>query len=163
MQRLPVSLDHFVRIGREGAEAAYWFRRAICSYGSHVHGSPDIDGSRVRVWTIAIARSILDFDLLGSSPILLLTSAEGLGCAIHQIPKRDRRDGVATLKCATAHGPGFLTGLHATKIITAAPFRPQSSANAFLSHRERVAPRVVFNKAPSTGMFEDSRLCWSYR
>src|SRR5262249_16414596 len=46
----------------------------------------------------------------GSSPILLLTSAEGLGCAIHQVPKRDGRGGVTTLKCATAHGPCFLTG-----------------------------------------------------
>src|SRR5271166_3134059 len=43
-----------------------------------------------------------------------------------QIPKRDRRDGVTTLKCATAHGPGFLTGSRATKIVSAPPFRPQS-------------------------------------
>ena len=67
-------------------------------------------------------------------------TAEGLSCAIHQIPKRDRRQGVTTLKSATAHGPGFLTGSHATKIISAAPFRAQSSGNAFLSHRGRAAP-----------------------
>src|SRR5271170_2638235 len=61
-----------------------------------------------------------------------------------QIPKRDRRDGVTTLKCATAHGPGFLTGSRATKIVSAAPFRPQSSGSPFLSHRRRAAPRSVF-------------------
>jgi hypothetical protein len=38
-----------MQIGREGTEAAYRLRRAICPYGSHVHSRPDIDGSRVRV------------------------------------------------------------------------------------------------------------------
>jgi hypothetical protein len=41
--------------------------------------------------TIGILPSFLDFDLLGFISILLLTAAEGLGCAIGQIPKRDRR------------------------------------------------------------------------
>ncbi|WP_043162485.1 hypothetical protein, partial [Bradyrhizobium sp. Ai1a-2] len=42
--------------------------------------------------TIGILPPFLDFDLLGFIyPILLLTAAEGLGCAIGQIPKRDRR------------------------------------------------------------------------
>ena len=94
-------------------------------------------------------RSTLDFDLLRFISNPPAAKAEGLGCAIRQIPKRDRRDGVTTLKCATAHGPGFLTGSHATKIISAAPFRPQSSGNAFLSHRERAALRSVFWKARS--------------
>ena len=86
-----------------------------------------------RQWRLRSGASLATFGrpwtsiFCGSSPILLLTSAEGLGCAIHQIPKRDRRGGVTTLKCATAHGPCFLTGSHATKIISAAPFRAQSS------------------------------------
>jgi hypothetical protein len=58
--------------------------------------------------------------------------------------KRDRRDGVTTLKSATAHGPGFLTGLHATKIVTAAPFRAQSSAHPFLSPQGASSAEIVF-------------------
>src|ERR1700732_2831814 len=74
---------------------------------------------------IGNVRSILDFDLLRfiSNPPADISGRAGL----HQIPKRDRRGGVTTLKCATAHGPCFLTGSHATKIISAAPFRAQSS------------------------------------
>ena len=94
--------------------------------------------------TMGIVRSTLDFDLMRFISNPPGDTAEGLGCAIRQIPKRDRRDGVTTLKYATAHGPGFLTGSLATKIISAAPFRAQSSGNAFLSHRERVALRSVF-------------------
>src|ERR1700691_5299668 len=111
-----------MQVGREGPEAAYWLSRAICPYSSHVHGRPNVDGGRVRVHHGQRAFG-LGPRSFASSPILLLTSAEGLGCAIRQIPKRDRRSGVTTLKCATAHGPCFLTGSHATKIISAAPFR----------------------------------------
>src|SRR5271157_5099108 len=56
--------------------------------------------------------------------ILLLTKAEGLGCAVDQFPKRDR---------ATTHGPCFFTGSLATKKWTAAPFRSQDRAQQFLS------------------------------
>ena len=45
--RKPV--DQPMQIGREGTEAADWLRRTICPDGSHVHGRPDVDGSRVRV------------------------------------------------------------------------------------------------------------------
>src|SRR6266852_6927303 len=80
--------------------------------------------------TTGIVRSILDFHFLRFISTPPADIAEGLSCAIDQIPKRDRRDGVTTLKYATAHGPGFLTGfltgLHATKIVSAAPFRTQS-------------------------------------
>ena len=38
-----------MEIGREGAEAADSLRNAICPDRSHVHGRPDVDGSRVRV------------------------------------------------------------------------------------------------------------------
>ncbi len=81
--------------------------------------------------TKGIVRSTLDFDLLRFIFNPPADTAEGLSCAIYQIPKRDRRHGVTTLKSATAHGPGFLTGSHATKIISAAPFRAQSSGNCF--------------------------------
>src|SRR5882672_5953312 len=94
--------------------------------------------------TTGIVRSILDFHFLRFISTPPADIAEGLSCAIDQIPKRDRRCGVTTLKSATAHGPGFLTGLHATKIVSAAPFRTQSIANPFLSHRGRAAPRSVF-------------------
>src|SRR6476660_9576824 len=77
-----------------------------------------VDGSRVRVHH----RHLTAVPRLRSFGVhlqfLLLTPAEGLGCAIHQIPNRDRRDGVTTFKRATAHGPGFLTGSHATKIVS---------------------------------------------
>src|SRR5213595_3280668 len=75
--------------------------------------------------TMGMVRSTLDFDFLRfiSNPP---ADREGLSCAIDQIPKRDRLCGVTTLKSATAHGPGFLTGLNATKIVSAAPFRTQS-------------------------------------
>ena len=93
--------------------------------------------------TMGMVRSTLDFDSLRyiSNPP---ADREGLSCAIDQIPKRDRLCGVTTLMSATAHGPGFLTGLNATKIVSAAPFRTQSIANPFLSHRGRAAPRSVF-------------------
>src|SRR5258705_7759315 len=97
--------------------------------------------------TTGIVRSILVFHFLRFISTPPADIAEGLSCAIDQIPKRDRRCGVTTLKSATAHGPGFLTGLHATKIVSAAPFRTQSIANPFLSHRGRAAPRSVFLKA----------------
>jgi hypothetical protein len=42
-------VDQPMQIGREGAEAAYWLRRAICSDSSHVHRRSDVNGSRVRV------------------------------------------------------------------------------------------------------------------
>ena len=42
-------IDQPMQIGREGPEAADWLRRTICSYGSHVHRRPDIDGGSVRV------------------------------------------------------------------------------------------------------------------
>lgn len=80
----------------------------------------------------------------GSSPILLLPKRKGWAAQLVRFLNGIAGDGVATLKCATAHGPGFLTGLHATKVISAAPFRPQSSGSAFLSHRERAALRSVF-------------------
>ena len=38
-----------MQIRREGTEAAYWLRGAICPDSSHVHGRSDVDGSRVRV------------------------------------------------------------------------------------------------------------------
>ena len=41
-------------------------------------------------WTIGILRSILGFDLLRFMSNLQLMAAEGLGCAIDQILKRDR-------------------------------------------------------------------------
>ena len=79
---------------------------------------------------MGIVRSILDFDLLRFIPILLLTSAEGLGCAIYQILKRDRRGGVMTLNCATAHGPCFLTGRMPPK-----SYRPLPSELSLASFR----------------------------
>jgi hypothetical protein len=122
-----------MQIRREGTEAAYWLRGAICPDSSHVHGRSDIDGSRVRMHQrhFSAVPRLRSFGV--HLQFLLLTPAEGLGCAIHQIPNRDRRDGVTTFKRATAHGPGFLTGSHATKIVSAAPFRPQSSGYPFLS------------------------------
>jgi hypothetical protein len=42
--------------------------------------------------------------------LLLLFEVEGLGCEKDQFPDRDRREGVTTLKSATAHAPRFLTG-----------------------------------------------------
>src|SRR4030081_3763112 len=121
-----------MQIGSEGTEAADWLRGAICPDSCHVHGRSDVDGSRVRVHH----RHLTAVPRLRSFGVhlqfLLLTPAEGLGCAIHQIPNRDRRDGVTTFKRATALGPGFLTGSHATKIVSAAPFRPQSSGYPFL-------------------------------
>jgi hypothetical protein len=71
-----------VQIGRKGTEAAHRLRRAVCSYGSHVHRRPRCrsrlrsDGpsaSSGRAWFLISS---------GSCPILLLTRAEGLGCAI---------------------------------------------------------------------------------
>jgi hypothetical protein len=41
--------------------------------------------------TIGISLPFFDFVFLGVISNLLLTAAEGLGCAIGQIPKRDRR------------------------------------------------------------------------
>ena len=93
--------------------------------------------------TMGMVRSALDFNSLRyicNPP----ADREGLSYAIDQIPKRDRLCVVATLKSATGHGPGFLTGLNATKIVSAAPFRTQSIANSFLPHRGRAAPRSVF-------------------
>src|SRR3982074_917213 len=121
-----------MQIGREGTEAADWLRGAICPDSCHVHGRSDVDGSRVRVHQrhFAAVPRLRCFGI--HLQFLLLTPAEGLGCAIHQIPNRDRRDGVTTFKRATALGPGFLTGSHATKIVSAAPFRPQSSGYPFL-------------------------------
>ena len=52
--------------------------------------------------------------------------------------------GVTSLKGATTHGPCFLTGLHATKIVTAAPFRLQSSAHPFLSPQGARGAKIVF-------------------
>src|SRR5258705_6181016 len=77
--------------------------------------------------TMGIVRSTLDFDLLLFLSNPPADMRKGWAAQFIQIPKRDRRDGVTTLKYATAHGPGFLTGSHATKIISAAPFRPQCS------------------------------------
>ncbi len=77
--------------------------------------------------TMGIVRSTLDFDLLRFISNPPADMRKGWAAQFIQIPKRDRRDGVTTLKYATAHGPGFLTGSHATKIISAAPFRPQCS------------------------------------
>jgi hypothetical protein len=133
-----------MQIGREGTEAADWLRGAICPDSCHVYGRSDVDGSRVRVHQrhFAAVPRLRSFGV--HLRFLLLTPAEGLGCAIHQIPNRDRRDGVTTFKRATAHGPGFLTGSHATKIISAAPFRPQSSGYRFYPHRGRDAPRSSF-------------------
>src|SRR5260370_40223617 len=75
--------------------------------------------------TMGIVRSTLDFDLLRFISNPPADMRKGWAAQFIQIPKRDRRDGVTTLKYATAHGPGFLPGSHATKIISAAPFRPQ--------------------------------------
>ena len=108
-----------------------------------VHGRPNIDGSRVRVYHRHRAVDLgLRFLRFISNPPADI--AEGLSCAINQIPKRDRRCGVTTLKSAAAHGPGFLTGLHTTKIISAAPFRMQSIVNPFLSHRGRRSAEISF-------------------
>jgi len=76
---------------------------------------------------MGIVRSTLDFDLLRFISNPPADMRKGWAAQFIQIPKRDRRDGVTTLKYATAHGPGFLTGSHATKIISAAPFWPQCS------------------------------------
>src|SRR3954468_9264645 len=100
-----------MQIPREGTEAAYWLRGAICPDSSHVHGRSDVDGSRVRVDHRHLT-AVLRLRSFGTHlQFLLLTLAEGLGCAIHQIPNRDRRDGVTTFKRATAHGPGFFDGV----------------------------------------------------
>jgi hypothetical protein len=58
---------------------------------------------------IGILRTILDFDLFWFISNPLLTTAEGLGCAIGQTRKRDRWL-ASPLKRTTTHG-GFLTGL----------------------------------------------------
>jgi hypothetical protein len=42
-------------------------------------------------WTIGIERSLFGFDLFRFMSNPPATTAEGLGCAINQIPKRDRR------------------------------------------------------------------------
>src|SRR5690242_15733064 len=45
----------------------------------------------------------------------------------HQLPDRDRREGVTTLKCATAHGPRFLTGSSPPESNRPLPLQSQSS------------------------------------
>ena len=51
--------------------------------------------------------------LLGSSGYERpATPAEGLGCAIHQIPNRDRRERRHHLQARHSYGPGFLTWSH---------------------------------------------------
>src|SRR5712675_2502525 len=62
-----------MQIGREGTEAAYWLRYAICPDGSHVHGRANVDGSCVRVHPWASCGRPWTSICCGSSPILLLT------------------------------------------------------------------------------------------
>jgi len=56
---------------------------------------------------MGIVRSTLDFDLLRFISNPPADMRKGWAAQFIQIPKRDRRDGVTTLKYATAHGPGF--------------------------------------------------------
>src|SRR6266481_4529671 len=96
--------------------------------------------------TTGIVRSILDFHFLRFISTPPADIAEGLSCAIDQIPKRDRRCGVTTLKSATAHGPGFFDGVtcHQNRIGRSLPnavYRqpvsiPQGSRSAEISFLE---------------------------
>src|SRR5208337_2744648 len=64
-----------------------------------------------------------------------------------QLPDRDRRNGVTTLKCATAHGPRFLTGLPLPEI-----YRP------LLSNSQDINPvsATTGGPRPATGFFKRS-------
>src|SRR6266403_3675024 len=81
--------------------------------------------------TTGIVRSILDFHFLRFISTPPADIAEGLSCAIDQIPKRDRRCGVTTLKSATAHGPGFLTGYMPPKSYRPLPSKRSLSRTRF--------------------------------
>jgi hypothetical protein len=119
----PADADH-----REGTEAAYRFRRAICIHRSHTHGGPDDNSGRVRMDHRYRAADPVRrlFRLIANPPV----KGEGLGCAIDQFPKRDRR--TASPPCATTHGQCFFAGYHATKKPSAAPFHQEDRPQSFL-------------------------------
>ena len=80
-----------------------------------------------------ISRLLRDFfvpDMKGS-PIRLTNGGVGL-CQKIKFLTGIAENGVATLKCAAAHGPRYVTGLDTTKLRTASPLQPQTSIS-FLS------------------------------
>src|SRR4029077_17579285 len=90
-------VDQPMQIGREGTETADWLRCAICPDSRHVHGGANVAGSPARMDHRHLTAVLRLRSCMINLQFLLLTPAEGLGCAIRQIPKRDRQEGVTTL------------------------------------------------------------------
>src|SRR5208337_5428865 len=61
-----------------------------------------------------------------------------------QLPDRDRRNGVTTLKCATAHGPRSLTGLPPPKIYRPLPSNRQDINSVSVDNRRASAGDEFF-------------------
>jgi hypothetical protein len=98
-----------LQISGEGSKAANWLVGILVWIDCRdMHGGADID--RCGAWVGW--RDILTWtgSLCLSHDILLMGLWRGWTALKVQFPNRDRRGGVTTLKCATAHGPRFLTG-----------------------------------------------------
>jgi hypothetical protein len=68
---------------------------------------------------------------------------------VRHLPNRDRRrSGVATLKCASAHVPRFLTGSDPPISDRQLPSRPLSVAQAVCTAHRRAAARDGFLGCP---------------
>src|SRR6201995_827709 len=81
-------------------------------------------------WTTAIvrrSRSVDLFRLIANPPV----KGEGLGCAVHQFPKRDRRT-ASPLSRAQQPMDHVFCGVHATKKPSAAPFHQEDRSQPFL-------------------------------
>ena len=96
-----------MQINREGTEAAYRFRRAICIHRSHVHGSPDVNRGRVR----------MDHRHRATNPVCRFVAAHanppirGKGwAALLNNFLNGIATGVTNLTCAKTHGPCFFGG-----------------------------------------------------
>ena len=96
-----------MQIGCEGPEAAHWLRRAICSYAAMCIVAPISMRPRSGGPSASCGRSLV-LTSSGSYPILLLRQRRLAALLIRFLTGSP--DGVTTLKRATAHGPGFLTG-----------------------------------------------------
>ena len=69
---------------------------------------------------------------------------------VRHLPNRDhRKNGVTTLKCASAHVPRFLTGSDPPISDRQLPFRPPMIAQAVYTAHRRAAARDGFLALPS--------------
>jgi hypothetical protein len=96
-----------VQVASERAEAAHRLGISIGRNRRDMHPGAYVDRGGIRVSGGYVP--------IGTGPLrsghrTFSWSTERLDCASDQLPDRDRREGVTTLKCATAQGPRFLTG-----------------------------------------------------